>query len=942
MPDARNPKRPLPLPKRLDLVSEDKALPTALSSSAPVDTKTRDERTDQDFIADALDRWQQTAEAERDQRAREKDDLKFDRALLEDHWPEDILRARRGGVGADGRPIPARPTLVINKLDQPVQQVINEARSARLGILIKAKGENATKDGAELRQGMIRAIEVDSNAPYARLWALERAVKCGRGYYRVVTEYANDGDFDLDILIEAIHNQGTVYLDPNAVKPDGSDAEFAFIVDDIPAAEYTRRYPKSKLARSKGGRNSDIELQSDTDVPAGWLEDDHTRIAEYFYVEHETLTLYYDVLLETKGNKVIVDEQGNQFDTDFKPLLEPVEIPTLARKRDVDRRRVKRAVINAFEVLSRDDWPGRWIPIIPVLGKKYVVDGEDVTYKGMVGNAKDAARLYDYGVSSQAEAMGLTNKAPYILDPKQIAGWEPYWHQANVTNLPFLPAREYDDQGRKYSVPARNIVEPAMQGLVQITMQADADIKATTGRFDPSLGSMKTERSGKAIEALKAQGENSSSNYLDNLATVAMVHEARILLDLMPHIYDRPGRIIRLLGEEDTDERHVMLGKPFVLGPDGLPVEAPPLPPRMPAGPPAPAGPPMGPPMPPGAPGPMPGALPPGAGPMPVGPPSGPPPPPPEPPKVYSLEGGEYTVTITVGQSAKTQKEASAMMIQQVIEASDGQAAPFLLDLWAENAADGIMAKKIAKRLRLANPALAQLDENGQNAPPELLAQLQQMQQQLQQAQQAIATEQHKVEAQAQIEMAKSQAQSEIKAREMEFNAQLERERAAAQADLEREKVRLDLEKVRLEADLKLRLQNDQQEHEFALKRLELEMKAQLEKEVVLIKVNAEREIASMNAAVTRESEQESAANERDAQIRDHQLQRESQAQDHALKRDTQERDHALKTQAQERDHAMQLETQERDHTVAIDKAKLDSETKRTVATAKTPPAGRE
>jgi hypothetical protein len=77
--------------------------------------------------------------------------------------------------------VPARPCLEINKIDQPIEQVLNEARDTRLGIQIKAKGQNANKDTAYVRQGMIRAIEVESRAQIARNWALNRATKCGFG-----------------------------------------------------------------------------------------------------------------------------------------------------------------------------------------------------------------------------------------------------------------------------------------------------------------------------------------------------------------------------------------------------------------------------------------------------------------------------------------------------------------------------------------------------------------------------------------------------------------------------------------------------------------------------------------------------------------------------------------------------------------------------------------
>ena len=83
------------------------------------------------------------------------------------------------------------------------------------------------------------------------------------------------------------------------------------------------------------------------------------------------------------------------------------------------------------------------------------------------------------------------------------------------------------------------------------------DIQATTGRFNPSLGKQDNAqaRSGKAIQALKLQGEQTSSNYLENLANIAIAHEGRVLLDMLKYVYDRPGRIVRLLGDDPAAAR---------------------------------------------------------------------------------------------------------------------------------------------------------------------------------------------------------------------------------------------------------------------------------------------------------------------------------------------------------------------------------------------------
>lgn len=288
--------------------------------------------------AEALERFQLCQDAESAQRERELEDLQFARALPEDHWPDEIRRARAGGIASDGKVLPERPTLVINKLAQPITLAVAEARDASLGIIVKPKGDSANTDGADLRQGMIRCIEQDSNAAQARLWAMERALHCGRGYYRVLTEYSNDGDFDLDIRVSRILEQGCVYLDPYATAPDWRDGEFAFITEDLSREEYARRFGDEALEALSGD-----EFSSLTDQPPDWVTSDSIRVAEYYYVEHRDRTL---VRLPT-GETAFEDE-----------LPEGLEMPADVPRRQVDDRRVKWCILDAAEVRDEQDWPG--------------------------------------------------------------------------------------------------------------------------------------------------------------------------------------------------------------------------------------------------------------------------------------------------------------------------------------------------------------------------------------------------------------------------------------------------------------------------------------------------------------------------------------------------------------------------------------------------------
>ena len=822
----------------------------------------------------ARERWQLALDADKDQRERELEDLKFARGLPEDQWPEEILAARRGGKGADGsKGSAARPTLTIPKLKQSVTQVQNELKNARYSVLVKCKDADADESVAETIQGLYRVIEVDSNAQYARSWAGGRAIVCGRGWYRVGTEYAHDGDFDLDIQIEAIHNQGAVYIDPASVKPDASDMEYAFVIEDIPLAEFKRRWGKSKAARRKGdGSGADVlGLESQTDAPPDWIDATYTRVAEYWEIEHEDRALWYSPILPAElGNRIVVDDDGGLYTTEGEEV--PAEIAALidlkvakrhpdARDRTVDVRTVKRYVITGCDVLEEAEWEGRWIPLVPVYGEKHVIDGKSTTYLGMVAPSKDAQRSYNYAVSTEMESLGLTNKAPYILDPKQIEGFEGVWANANVTNPAWLPSRQYDDEGRPYTPPQRNVVEPALAGVVAVIQQADQDIKATTGRFDPSLGAISSnERSGKAIQALQQQGEQSSSHFLMNLAQISMPHEARIVLDLIPKVYDRPGRILRTLGKDDQQEQMVM-----VAGPNGQPMPMPAQPQGKPV------------------------------------------------PSAVDLSRGQYAVTVSVGKSAASQKDANLDLLMALAESTKGASVPFTADIIAKQM-DGPIGDEMAERMELMNPAIAQAKAaKQQGIPPEaqsavlaMQQQMQQMQQQLQEAQQIIQTEQHKAQAQAQLEMQKAQIAADLKGRDVEIEAQKAQLKAQADAEANAAKIAAEMERVRLENEYKLRLQNDQQAHELALAELEHKWKAQIELEKAKLSMAAQREQAQIQATT-----------QRDADVRQFSMSHAQRMTDAAMSDAEARRDQAFQREATESERSFAAEQADADRAAA-------------------------
>ena len=495
----------------------------------------RSDKDSANVLATARHRMTLAVAAYSESREDELDDLRFAAGSPDNHWqwPADVL-ATRGSV--QGQTINARPCLTINKLPQHVKQVTNDQRQNRPSGKVIPADDNADVEVAEIFDGIVRHIEYISDADVAYDTACENQVTYGEGYIRLLTEYCDDDTFNQDIKIGRIRNSFSVYMDPTIQDPCGADAEWCFITEDLLRDEYERQFPDAQPLSS-------LEQQGVGDQSLSqWINEDVVRIAEYFYAEYEKATLH----LYPNNITVFADSPDAK---QMKMMgIKPI------KTRLVDRRKIKWCRINGYEILEERDWAGKWIPVIRVIGNEFEVDGR-VFISGIVRNAKDAQRMYNYWVSQEAEMLALAPKAPFIGYGGQFEGYESQWKTANTTNWPYLEVNPdvTDGQGAVLPLPARAQPPMASSGLLQAKAGASDDIKSTTGQYDSSLGATSNERSGKAILAREKQGDTGTYHYVDNLAR-AIRYCTRQIVDLIPKIYDtqRIARIIGVDGEANS------------------------------------------------------------------------------------------------------------------------------------------------------------------------------------------------------------------------------------------------------------------------------------------------------------------------------------------------------------------------------------------------------
>ena len=505
---------------------------TGIAAAGAVANGGKQKDTTSSVLATARSRLDMAIAALSESREDEIDDLKFYAGSPDNHWqwPADVL-ATRGAV--QGQTINARPCLTINKLPQHVRQVTNDQRQNRPSGKVIPADDHADVEVAEIFNGMVRHIEYISDADVAYDTACENQVSYGEGYIRILTEYCDENTFDQDIKIGRVRNSFSVYMDPTIQDPTGADAKWCFITEDISRDDYERMYPDSApitTLQTLGVGDQNLSQ---------WLTEDTIRVADYYYLDYDraTLNLY-------PGN--VTAFEGTPEDKQLKAIYGKPK-----RSRESDRVKVKYCKINGYEILEERDWAGKYIPVVRIVGNEFEVDGR-LYVSGLVRNAKDAQRMYNYWVSQEAEMLALAPKAPFIGYGGQFEGYENQWKTANTNNWPYLEVNPdvTDGSGGMLPLPQRAQPPMASSGLLQAKSGASEDIKSTTGQYNASLGMGSNERSGKAILARQREGDVGTYHYGDNLAR-GVRHIVRQLVDLIPKIYDtqRVARIIGLDGE---------------------------------------------------------------------------------------------------------------------------------------------------------------------------------------------------------------------------------------------------------------------------------------------------------------------------------------------------------------------------------------------------------
>lgn len=456
--------------------------------------------------------------------------------------------------GALGEQFENKPKFEVNKVHGSIIRIINDYRSNRITTDFVPKDGKKADKLADTLDGLYRADEIDSVADEAKDNAFEEAVTGGFGAYRLRACYEDENDEENEhqrIRFDPIYDADScVFFDNNARRQDKSDAKRCFVLVAKSRAAYKAEYGEDPATWPKPSAKNAFD----------WVTTDLVYIAEYYRVDDASVTI------QTWRNVLGEEERytAEQFreDPDLEAHLIAVG-STLEKTRKIHVNKVRKLILNGNRVLEDCGYiAGDQIPIIPVYGKRWMVDGIE-RCMGHVRLAKDAQRLANMQRSKLGEISAMSVVSKPIFHPEQVAGLSNWWAEDNTKNYPYLLINPMTDASGA-PVPAGPIgytkspeVPPAMAALLQ-TSEADlADILGNTQAPDD----VTANTSGVAMELVHKRIDGQAAIFMTNFAK-AEKRSGEVWFSMSKEVYFEEGREMKTVGRDGSTST-VMLSRPI-------------------------------------------------------------------------------------------------------------------------------------------------------------------------------------------------------------------------------------------------------------------------------------------------------------------------------------------------------------------------------------------
>ena len=435
-------------------------------------------------------------------------------------WEDDII-AKFGD----------RPRYTFDMVSHQIDNIAGEIEQNEFQAKVDPLGSGASKDTAKVLNGLIRNIQVASNASRTYQRAGKKMIQIGFDAWRVVSDFESEKSFKQVLKIQKVDNAiNRIWFDSNSVEEDRSDARWVFDLRALNKSVYKDRFPKgeAKSLSENNGQESSGRVRDTREIIV---------VAEILYKkEVRKMVIEFSdgsIFEDDDKLKARMDELAEQGIT---PVREPVERMSFE---------VKSRWFDAGGWLSEEkDTPFNLLPICPVYGDFDIIDNE-ISYQGKTRKLIDPQRVLNYAESRKIEEGAIAPRAKIWMTETQAAGHEKQLEQMNVSADPVQMYNfDKDNPIPPFPTPGAQ-VNPS---LAETAASMQAMIQTSTNQHtDPQRSLV----SGVALERAENKGNTSNIKYHNSLV-VGINYCCRVLMGAIPVVYDTRERQVRILEEDGT------------------------------------------------------------------------------------------------------------------------------------------------------------------------------------------------------------------------------------------------------------------------------------------------------------------------------------------------------------------------------------------------------
>jgi hypothetical protein len=268
------------------------------------------------------------------------------------------------------------------------------------------------------------------------------------------------------------------------------------------------------------------------------------------------------------GDKTILVAEYWKVEIDYQKQKRKDPDTGKTKRRTAEVKTVVQYWTNGVEILERNEQPGTEIPIPACIGLVRYVNDEQHNAKrkifSLVRLARDPQMMLAFLVSQEAEEAGLTPKTPFIGYTGQFESDSEAWKTVTKKPHPFLQVDPIPDSanGQILPPPQRQNFTPNFQAYEVAKDSARRAIMAAMGISPlPTAAMRATDKSGVAIQRIQQEQALGSYHFLDNWER-AIARCGRIIESWLP-LADQGIKQVALCDAEDK-RKIITINQPMV------------------------------------------------------------------------------------------------------------------------------------------------------------------------------------------------------------------------------------------------------------------------------------------------------------------------------------------------------------------------------------------